>query len=92
MKPEEQRVAIAEACGHGDYSTRMNGWHDDQIEGLPNYLNDLNEMHEAEKILDDEAFGDYRHYLIDKLKTSWGVATAAERAEAFLKALDIWKG
>jgi len=99
MKPEEQRIAIAETCGfkreergYGSYTRIEDGEeftyysHD-----LPDYLNDLNAMHEAEKVLDEEAFGEYRHHLIDKLKTSWGVATAAQRAEAFLKTLTFGK-
>lgn len=59
MNPTEQRIAIAEACGfkreergYGAFTRVEDGeeWtyttHD-----LPDYLNDLSAMHEAEKIL-----------------------------------------
>lgn len=58
MTPEEQRISIAEACGwvHIEHTT------DGKIVGLtspamslhkelPDYLNDLNAVHEAEKVL-----------------------------------------
>jgi hypothetical protein len=51
MTPDAQRIAIAEACGLGDYDTNMSGWHDEHVLGLPDYLNNLNAMHEAEKVL-----------------------------------------
>ena len=38
MTPESQRIAIAEACGITGY-----------LHSLPDYLSDLNAMHEAEK-------------------------------------------
>jgi len=65
--------------------------HDQNRIIIPDYLNNLNAMHEAEKVLDEEAFGEYRHHLIDKLKTSWGVATSAQRAEAFLRTIGKWE-
>ncbi len=73
---------------------------------LPDYLNDLNIMHEAEKVLKDYNFGatTERATYINKLETvvfleagkqgwSWALthATAAQRAEAFLKTLKLWK-
>jgi hypothetical protein len=42
MTPKEQQVAIEEACGWTVWSC-----------GVPDYLNDLNAMHEAEKVLWD---------------------------------------
>lgn len=58
MKSEDQRIAIAEACGW-EYVEDCYGWPthaDRRIEGngmskIPDYLNDLNAMHEAEKSL-----------------------------------------
>lgn len=53
MTPEKQRIAIAEVCG---WKWTEDGWHDTvrkravkMIAGhnLPDYLNDLNAMHEA---------------------------------------------
>lgn len=57
MNNEKQRIAIAEACGWKTTSDSPNwtyyrpdgrGWNG----SLPDYLNDLNAMHEAESILD----------------------------------------
>ncbi len=93
MTPEKQRIAIAEACGHGDYCTRMNGWHDDQIEGLPDYLHDLNAMHEAEKAMSLEGRNNYIDWLGTTYYDSWEFcrATAAQRAEAFLRTIGKWE-
>jgi hypothetical protein len=83
MTPEAQRIAIAEACG-------LTGWQ--EARALPNYLNDLNAMHEAEKYLTNEAFEVY----IGKLRKMFiardnaHCATAAQRAEAFLRTLNLW--
>ena len=62
MTPEEQRLAIARACGWRIYKSngityyeRPGGnvyYHALCVEDLPDYLNDLNAIHEAEKILD----------------------------------------
>ena len=62
---------------------------------LPDYINDLNAMHEAEKVLMDYCDGweDYCHKIKRHFVTSDGAirATAAQRAEAFLKTLNLWK-
>jgi hypothetical protein len=99
MNTEKQRIAIAEACGHGDYGTRMNGWHDDQIESLPDYLNDLNAMHKAEKVLTEEQRVAYSNHTYDVAckaqreteKWRWISLTAAQRAEAFLRTIGKWE-
>jgi len=98
MKPEAQRIAIAEACGwehiisHPDGTTgkcpiRKVFYH------LPNYLNDLNAMHEAEKhLLKNDALLWHRYaaYLdSDYVNQPYTVgATAAQRAEAFLRTIN----
>lgn len=59
MTNEEQRIAIAEACGwkfnYGMPQTgtdnRLYDMHGSCYHGVPDYLNDLNAMHEAEKTL-----------------------------------------
>jgi len=117
MTPEAQRIAIAEACGwseirEGDaWGTpigipkdvqRRNCWIG--AEGfyeLPDYLNDLNAMHEAEKVLDPIGKdGAYEYWLrtvchIPERESAKGRyfyrATAAQRAEACLKTLGLWK-
>ena len=96
MTPEAQRIAIAEACG----------WSKQEIEGLqsvkpygatyrlgrpiPDYLNDLNACHEMEKVMSDKQKGIYAHSLVGAWGRAWD-ATAAQRAEAFLKTLGLWK-
>jgi hypothetical protein len=94
MNPEKQRIAIAEACGwrveqlrsgwlwtHPKYSPRLNT-------GCPDYLNDLNAMHEAEKLIMDESSIIYFEWLT-RLSCPWH-ATAAQRARAFLETLGLW--
>ena len=58
---------------------------------LPDYLNDLNAMHEAEKVIRERA--DRVDSYLDQLDGAMsGVhATAAQRAEAFLRTLGLWK-
>ncbi len=68
---------------------------------FPKYESDLNAMHEAEKSLDDDLDLDYSENLESVTGTRWGAnnsydmskyrsATAAQRAEAFLKTLNLW--
>ncbi len=52
---------------------------------LPDYLNDLNAMHEAEKVLQGEQLTEYVERWVE-----WN-STAAQRAEAFLRTLGPWK-
>jgi hypothetical protein len=75
----------------------MNGWHDDQIEGLPDYLNDLNAMHEAEKMLTESQSAQYERRLMGSRSFVGAAefwiyhATAAQRAEAFLRTIGKWE-
>lgn len=64
---------------------------------IPDYLNDLNAMHEAEKVLTDDQLWKYSvnlHSLVKEdpnNRESWQFrATAAQRAEAFLRTLGLW--
>jgi len=115
MTAEQQRIAIAEACGWTytktvkelPYGRAPEGKHPTMFGKevswdipLPNYLNDLNAMREAE------------HLLFSRKKPLWDSfamhlcnigyrgtttikyaihATAAQRAEAFLRTLNLWK-
>jgi len=127
MKPDKQRIAIAEACGwlqKTEYNS-LAGWHKmtntivDEFfckytydkdtkqrigyvwkatSELPKYLTDLNAMHEAEGTLnwDEQASTQADEYRM-ALTTICGhdrdlihVATAAQRAEAFLKTIGKW--
>ncbi len=98
MTPESQRIGIAEACGWKNVKQIGGGelWHSVgdppnsvHHELLPDYLNDLNAMHEAEKVLTGEQAWQYVQLLaVDG--DGW-CATAAQRAEAFLECLGLWK-
>lgn len=83
------------------------GWHDfgcdcQQCHKHPDYLNDLNAIHEAEKVLTTTE--QQNSYYANIAEITWGceetsdrqvvfnqlTATAAQRAEAFLKTLNLW--
>jgi hypothetical protein len=120
MTPTAQRIAIAEACGWTTRETvgfRMTVWikPDGKTQAfLPDYLSDLNAMHEAEKVIpedDRDKLGWMLVQITDKWSTwephefeslgvwemsLWDVerclsATAAQRAEAFLRTLGLWR-
>lgn len=106
MKNEEQRIAIAEACGwHGFTTSAVDG----RALGcsptsgkfritVPDYLNDLNAMREVEESLTTEQRkGDHYAAKIadvtgcDDMLFAFIHATAAQRAEAFLRVKGLWK-
>lgn len=113
MTPEEQRISIAEACGWTqieNYNTMSPsgiwvGYPPNQPivgnkESIPDYCNDLNAMHEAEKILILEERNNYYWNLgtvTDGLakpsdqRIKFITATSSQRAEAFLKTIGKWK-
>lgn len=110
MSDQEINIAIAEACGWRQSERNIAHWHHVSepyshiLTGdLPNYCNDLNAMHEAEKVLTHEQQIDYSRH-IGKMVTShlpasraawmdYGLinATARQRAEAFLRTIGKWK-
>jgi len=120
MKPEQQRIAIAEACGwtQCEYVESIGlakgfpplnnppsyGTYENGMAQLPDYLNDLNAMHEAEQTLWQKDWTS-RHDFVDKLARILSPthghhqqagldlldATASERAEAFLRTMNKWK-
>lgn len=92
MTPEAQRIAIAEACPFVEWNGVCPFWRNKRgsiIRFDP--LNDLNAMHEAEKvkIIGTEYESDYCMYLYENAHQCF--ATAAQRAEAFLRTLNLWK-
>jgi hypothetical protein len=103
MKPEQQRIAIAEACGWkwerlwtGELHGKPVG-EQGPFREVPDYLNDLNAMHEAEQTLNQNLAAEYARMLTS---TAWQseqptfapmTATAAERAEAFLRTINKWE-
>jgi len=99
MTPEQQRIAIAEACG---WYFMDDSWHYPNGANAittPDYLNDLNAMHEAVKSLPQNLKPRYFAYLCAVVSGAISLngyseateATAAQRAEAFLRTLNLWK-
>jgi hypothetical protein len=109
MTDNEIRIAIAEACGWRDvtpnplFTPPHCGFNDSQGKtestncgskwGIPNYLNDLNAMHEAENMLtkeQQELYYKHLNFNHNRRGPIWH-CTAAQRAEAFLRTLNLWK-
>ena len=106
MTDEQINAAIAEACG---WKAKGKNWLTPNgtpvfASDVPNYCADLNEMHEAEKVLDyerAESFADIMYNLCADQNSQlenpmpWRFAvchaTARQRAEAFLRTLDKWE-
>lgn len=133
MTPEQQRIAVAEACGWTRFDPEMciasrsprhgfrvyegidnrpilmhpPGGPFDPVEGIPDYLNDLNAVHEAEKLLvGDTMEHDVRQAIycnelfkvIHRSNGGGGVsefdkihADPAQCVEALLRTLNKWK-
>ena len=104
MTPEKQQIAIAEACGWRPDSRGL-GWLSPQgcYDPEPEYLTDLNAMHDAEKVLTDEQDLEYSEALEQVVEGRFMAnnaedmrrlrsATAAQRAEAFLRTIGKWEG
>ena len=112
MTPEAQRIAIAEACGwtwnkhaHGTTLRRPDGSVENhnyaESHRLPDYLGDLNSMHEAISTLpSDGSWGQFNRHLANRCGVTYpGTsadtfllinATATQRAEAFLRTIGKW--
>lgn len=107
MTPDAQRIAIAEACKHADINGRTHVLVNDVIVWhVPDYLNDLNAMHEAEEVLDANQQCTFACLLTEPVRDEiyevmprdlrYTVcfpalhATASQRAEAFLRTLNLW--
>lgn len=108
MTEEQQRIAIAEACRWkweklwtGEFHGKPMG-EQGPLRELPDYCNDLNAMHEAEKVLINEQDLKYSESLAIVVKARWKTnnsydmqkfrsATAAQRSEAFLKTIGKWE-
>ena len=101
MNPNEINRRIAIACGWKD--VRYTGifvkgippdWNDTDRFEIPDYHRDLNAMHEAEKMLSEKQWDRF------ELSVGWMTgdrgfckihATAAQRAEAFLRTIGQWE-
>jgi hypothetical protein len=114
MTQEEKRIKIAEAvgewipstiskgkwCHKSNYSMALNGAYSVWVgkDSLPDYFNDLNAMHEAEKSLSDGQYSTFCDHLYDfareeQLQTGkwrWLSSMASQRAEAFGRTLNLW--
>lgn len=100
MNTESQKIAIAEVVGwvRGPGGWRNGGEYITHPNEFPDYPNDLNAMHEAEKILRPEgAYGEWP--LWDKYVKvlAWKLgeddvshATAKEKSECFLRTIGAW--
>lgn len=99
MTDKQINAAIAKGCGwkhvRSYYWKNPNGLSMFEWD-IFDYCNDLNAMHEAEKILTDEQCVFVRDYLRERLENYpasryiWH-ATARQRAEAFLRTLGKWE-
>ena len=107
MTNDEKRIAIAEACEWTECRERMDkttdeislsGLHPDNFgtgnahQELPDYLNDLNAMHEAEKTLTEKQLDRYTDLLCDEVSEGQPdpnvheliTLTATQKANAFI--------
>jgi hypothetical protein len=107
MNKEKQQIAIAEACGWKPNPFQMDMRGQVFPQSPPDYLNDLNAMREVEETLTEhewnqmfewlihirwrDANATERHGIGKQKALSPSRATAAQRAEALLKALKLWK-
>ena len=112
MNPEQQRIAIAEACGWTEVEPctccdKVSRGYEPtpgaHKKHLPDYINDLNAMHEAEKVLTPDTRPEYLCQLFDAAtRGRSGLypvdenylshhATASQRAEAFLRTIGKWE-
>ena len=92
MTAEQQRIAIAEACGWLlDHINRSAMYYVPSMDchvGDP--LSDLNAMHEAEKVLNEAyLWNRYKGWLLTWM-TEPIRATAPQRCEAFLRTINKW--
>ena len=105
MTDEQINAAIAEACGWTNVtaahrSGKAPGADYVGYEFYPNYCGDLNAMHEAERIIADKGVNAWWIYcgnIVRLMPSIFGnetavMATARQRAEAFLRTLGKWEG
>lgn len=111
MDKELQRIAIAKSMGYtleqikGSDESEMRAYFQDREKPsncIPNYLNDLNSMHEVEKhyskkmnyVFHLRRVCGMAEYPTEEELSFWSemcvFATAAQRAEAYLKTLNLW--
>jgi len=106
MSPESQRIAIAKATGNilikgqwTDEEVIACG----AINDIPHYQTDLNAMHEAEKSMSHspsfwQPYWQNLRFVVERsrrfhstMDVDVACAEADQRAEAFLRTLNLWK-
>ena len=101
---EQKHIKIAEACGWRIVQANVHTMHVwepgaesparlglNLEDKLPNYFNDLNAMHEAEKILEVSQQKEYEQLVSDSTCTMFKLhASARVRAECFGRTLNLW--
>ena len=101
MNPLDQRIAIAESVGWRHRAGMRYHSHTSTVPEtlIPDYLNDLNAMHEVEGAMVSSQWIDYEFHLGMVIMNQHGEAylkyyinaTAAQRAEAYLRTIRKWK-
>ena len=100
MSPDKQNIAIAQACGVVSKDSWGPLYKTDRgyVRGCPEYVYDLNAMHEAEKVLTKDQLIEQAEWIGACLNEmpikAWVIllrATAAQRAEAFLRTVGKWE-
>ena len=95
MTPEAQRISIAKACPTiFKHDGRLVYWHTshEKAHRCVDPLSDLNAVHEAEKVLSQTQREAYWDHLLSMCGHAGMVfATAAQRAEAFLRTLGLFQ-
>jgi hypothetical protein len=95
MTDEQINAAIAEACGWTSVNAKHRsgkapGANYQGSEFIPVYCADLNAIHDAEKVLTKAQTDEYIALLFDATYEAT-LATARQRAEAFLRTLGKWE-
>ena len=103
MSPEAQNLAIAQACLSSGvcFITDDLAWWTMRASEPFRPMSDLNAMHEAENVLTAEQCSKYNQELCEVKRAysktlpqaerwTWGTS-AAQRAEAFLRTLGLWR-
>ena len=95
LSHKQFNIAIAEHCGWTPHKVWEDWLPPVKITNPPDYCNDLNAMHEAERGFSNNSKWDYLIHLHHVMKTVTTAelifATAKQRAEAFLKTIGKWK-
>jgi len=103
MTNEKINTAIAEACGWTDCeyvkslglckgrNSHLVPQYETGHSIIPNYCNDLNAMHEAEKKMKPSDLTSYLKMLFDCLGADCVCASASIRAKLFVKTLGKWE-